>query len=135
MTAATDRDERPPRSLAEWVTFAVALTLVASIVGAILLSWATGASGPPVLGAERDGPIVRDGAVYRVPFEVRNTGGETATSVQVVAELTIDGSIEGSGEQSFMFLSGGESESGEFLFAKDPAAGELTIEVASYANP
>jgi uncharacterized protein (TIGR02588 family) len=125
----------PARARAEWATFTVAIGLIAAIVGVILVSWVTGASGPPVLRATKSGATVHQGAVYRVPFEVRNDGGEAATSVQVVAELTIDGRPEGSGEQSFMFLSGGESEEGEFFFTMDPALGALTIEVASYARP
>ena len=135
MTATPRSDERPARTHAEWATFTVAIGLIAAIVGVILVSWVTGASGPPVLRAIQPEPTVHQGAVYRVPFEVRNEGGEAATSVQVVAELTIDGTLEGGGEQSFMFLSGGESEEGEFFFDKDPALGELTIEVASYARP
>ena len=135
MTATSRSDGRPARTRAEWATFTVAIGLIAAIVGVILVSWVTGASGPPVLRATQSEPTVHQGAVYRVPFEVRNEGGEAATSVQVVAELTIDGTLEGAGEQSFMFLSGGESEEGEFFFDKDPALGELTIEVTSYARP
>ncbi len=131
----TDSPKRPRRTVAEWWAFGVSFALITGIVGAIATSWATGPSGPAAFVAERSGPIVRDGGVYRVPFEVRNTGGETATSVQVVAELVIDGTVEGSAEQSYMFLSSGEKESGEFLFGDDPATGELTIEVASYARP
>lgn len=135
MTPSRRGGERPPRSTAEWWTFGIALALVAAVVGVVFVSWAVGPSGPPELRVERSGPVTRDGAAHRVPFEVRNEGGEAAAAVQVVAELTIDGRIEGEGEQSIGFLSGGERERGAFLFPKDPALGELTISVASYARP
>ena len=83
--------ERPPRTAAEWWTFAVALALIGAVAGVILASWIAGPSGPAVLEAGPSGPPVKRGVVYRVPFEVRNTGGEAATDVQVVAELRIDG--------------------------------------------
>lgn len=127
--------ERPSRTAAEWWTFGIAVALIAAIVVLVAASWVTGATGPPVLEAHPSGPAVRAGSAYRVPFEVRNTGGEAATDVQVVAELRIDGEIAGEGEQSVMFLSGGERESGAFLFADDPATGVLTISVASYLDP
>ncbi len=135
MRSTDAHPQRPPRSRAEWWTFAVAVSLIGLVAGAIILGWATGATGPPVIEAGRSGAIQQEGALYRVPFEVRNVGGDAATSVQVVAELTIDGKLEGSGEQGFMFLSGGGRESGAFLFGTDPALGTLTISVASYANP
>lgn len=129
------RRERPARTTAEWWTFGVSLALVAAVVGAVLLTWATGPSGSPELVAERSGPVTREGDVYRVPFEVRNDGGDAADQVQVVAELVVDGRVEGEGEQSFAFLSGGETEGGAFLFATNPAEGILTIAVAGYAEP
>lgn len=135
MTSPGGSGERPPRTRAEWWTFGIAVALVAAVVGVVCVSWATGPSGPPALRAEQSGPVTRDGAAYRVPFEARNEGGEAAAAVQVVAELTIDGTVEGEGEQSIAFLSGGERESGAFLFDADPATGELTISVASYARP
>ena len=130
-----ERAGRPPRTTAEWWTFAVSVALVALVAGLILLSWGTGPSGPALLEAGQSGPVVRTGAAYRVPFEVRNTGGEPANDVQVVAELVIDGTVEGEGEQSVMFLSAGETETGAFLFPADPSLGEVTIRVASYSEP
>jgi uncharacterized protein (TIGR02588 family) len=127
--------ERPSRTTAEWWTFGVSLALVAAVIGVVVATWATGPSGPPVLVAERSGPVAREDGVYRVPFAVRNEGGEAADQVQVVAELMVDGRVEGEGEQLFAFLSGGDTERGQFLFTTNPAEGTLTIDVASYALP
>jgi len=129
------RDDRPPRTTAEWWTFAVSLALVAGVVGLVVLSWATGPSGPPVLVARPSGPVVLEGGHYRVPFEVRNDGADAADQVQVVATLEFGGEVVAEGEQSVEFLSGGETEKGAFLFRRDPTRGELTIDVASYAVP
>lgn len=54
---------------------------------------------------------------YYVPFEVVNTGGNTAESVQIMAELLIDGKITETGEQQIDFLSSGKSEEGAFIFS------------------
>jgi uncharacterized protein (TIGR02588 family) len=129
------RPERPPRTAAEWWTFGVAVALVAAVAAVILASWAVGDRGPADVRAGAAGPAERVGDAWRVPFEVRNRGGRAATSVQVTAELRIDGTVVGEGEQSFDFLSGGERESGAFLFPEDPEKGELSIAVASYADP
>jgi uncharacterized protein (TIGR02588 family) len=130
-----EREERPPRTTAEWWTFAASVVLVGVVAGLIVLSWVTGPPGPALLEAGQSGPVVRTGSAYRVPFEVRNAGGEPANNVQVVAELVIDGTLEGEGEQSVMFLSAGESETGAFLFPADPSLGVVTISVASYSEP
>lgn len=127
--------ERPPRTRAEWVVLGACAAVVALVLAVIGVAWATGPEGPPRLVAERSGPITREGDVWRVPFTVRNDGGEAADRVQVVAELVVDGRVEGEGEQSVDFLSSGETEEGEFLMGADPASGTLTIEVASYAAP
>ena len=37
-----DRVERPPRTTAEWWTFAASVALVALVAGLIVLSWVTG---------------------------------------------------------------------------------------------
>ncbi len=127
--------ERPPRTRAEWIVFGVSAAIVALVLAVIGVAWLTGPTGPPRLVAERSGPVVREGDVWRVPFTVRNDGGEAADGVQVVAELVVDGRVEGEGEQTIDFLSSGETEEGEFLMGADPATGTLTIEVASYAAP
>ena len=57
-----------------------------------------------------------------------------AREVQVEAELTVGGSTT-TGEQVIDFLGGDERRRLTFVFADDPADGELTVEVLSFANP
>lgn len=123
------------RSPAEWVTFGVSLSVVATIAGLVIWDWLTVRDAPPVVAVERDGDIRAEGGQFYVPFKVTNTGGSTAESVQVVAELRVGGSVGEGGEQEFDFLSGGETERGEFVFSRPPNAGELRLRVAGYKLP
>jgi len=72
---------------------------------------------------------------FYVPFAVTNTGGGTAASVQVIAELRFQGKVEATGEQQFDFLSNGETEKGAFVFNRNPRDGELILRVTSYKLP
>lgn len=119
---------------AEWVTFAIALCIVLSIVGLVIFSWFTQDKQPPILSIVRSEIRETQGQFY-VPFKVTNTGGKTAESVQVIGEFRINGEIEESGEQQIDFLSGGETEEGAFIFTRNPQNGELVLRVASYRLP
>jgi uncharacterized protein (TIGR02588 family) len=55
--------------------------------------------------------------------------------VQIIAELEIDGEVVESGEQQIDFLSGGEAETGAFIFSKNPQQGTLKLRAASYTLP
>jgi uncharacterized protein (TIGR02588 family) len=133
---SSQQQQRPPRSLAEWVSFAIATCILALLVGLVLYDWATQKNQPPVLSVtpkEREIRQAQD--QFYVPFEITNTGGETAESVQIIAELSVNGKVEESGEQQIDFLSGGEKEEGAFVFTRNPQDGELIVRVASYKLP
>jgi uncharacterized protein (TIGR02588 family) len=125
-------EQQPPHSLAEWTTFSIALFILAVIVGLVIYKWLTQKNQPPVLSISRSSEIRQAPGQFYVPFSVKNTGGETAESVQVIAELRIDGKVEEDGEQQIDFLSSGEKEEGAFVFSRDPRKGELVVRVASY---
>lgn len=120
---------------AEQITFAIACLILGAIISLVLLAWATEGDAPPVLSVQTQLGEVRsaEGQFY-VPYQVTNTGGKTAESVQIVGELQINGMTE-SGDQTIDFLSRDEVEEGEFLFSRDPRQGELSIRVASYKLP
>lgn len=132
------RDRRSPpapnRSPAEWTTFGIALVILAAIIGLVIYKWFTQKNDPPVL-VTRQSEIREAPGQFYIPFAVTNTGGETAESVQIVAELSINGEVEEEGEQQIDFLAGGEMEEGAFVFSQDPREGELVIRVASYKLP
>lgn len=127
--------QKPERSLAEWTTFGIALFILAIIVGLVFYQWLTQKNQPPVLSVTRQGEIRKAPGQFYVPFSITNTGGETAESVQVIAELRINGEVEEAGEQQFDFLADNETEEGAFVFSRAPREGELVIRIASYKLP
>ena len=64
-----------------------------------------------------------------------NTGGDTAESVQIIAELRVNGEVVESGEQQIDFLSRGETEEGAFIFSRNPSQGQLIVRSSSYKLP
>ncbi|HEY9873802.1 MAG TPA: TIGR02588 family protein [Candidatus Obscuribacterales bacterium] len=127
--------EKPPRSLPELVTFGIATFILSAIVGLVVYSWLNHKDRPPVVYVTRKSEIRQVQGQYYVPFAVSNTGGETAESVQVIAELRVGGEVEETGEQQIDFLSSGETEEGAFVFSRNPGEGELILRVASYKLP
>ncbi len=135
-TAAPQTHDRKGqgRTLAEQVTFGIALSILALIVGLVVYVWLFTPQGEPVLQI-RQGTIREEQGQFYVPFVVENTGGNTAETVQVVGELSIAGQVVEEGEQQIDFLSGGETTEGAFIFRHNPEEGELTLRVASYKQP
>lgn len=128
-------EQKSPRSLAEWTTFSTALFILAVIVGLVIYKWVSQKNQPPVLSVTRSSEIREAQGQFYVPFSIQNTGGETAESVQVIAELRINGEVEEAGEQQIDFLASGETEEGAFVFSRDPRNVELSIRAASYKLP
>lgn len=126
---------KKPRSLAEWVTFGIASSILSAIVGLVIYVWATDKYEPPSISIEQNTEVRQTDGKFYVPFEVTNTGSETVESLQVVAELKVNNQIVESGDQQIDFLSKNEKEEGAFVFQRDPRQGELTVRVASYKIP
>ncbi|MBW4667182.1 MAG: TIGR02588 family protein [Cyanomargarita calcarea GSE-NOS-MK-12-04C] len=129
----TEQDP-PKRSLAEWVTLGIASSILAVILSLVGYSWLKDENQPPTLAISNNEVTREIKGLYYVPFKVINTGGETAESVQIIAELEVNGKVE-TGEQQIDFLSRNERQEGAFIFSQDPRQGKLTIRVASYKLP
>jgi uncharacterized protein (TIGR02588 family) len=128
--------QQRPRSLAEQTTFGIAALILAVLVGLVLYIWSDDQrQQPPDITVSSRGTVREASGQFYVPFEIENIGGGTAESVQVIAELRINGEVEESGEQQIDFLSGGETEEGAFVFSRNPQEGELVLRVASYKLP
>lgn len=127
--------QQPKRSPAEWVTFSIASLILIGVAGLVVYKWMTKQNQPPIVSVTQTEAVRQVQGQFYVPFEVTNTGGETAESVQVVAELRLKGEVEATGEQQIDFLSSGETEEGAFVFDRDPRSGELSLRVASYKQP
>lgn len=128
-------EKQPQRSPAEWTTFGIATSILAAIVGLVLYNWVNDKDRPPILSVTPNAEIRQAQGQFYVPFEITNSGGETAESVQIIAELRVNGEVEETGEQNIDFLSGGEKEEGAFIFSRNPREGELVLRVASYKLP
>lgn len=133
--SANRKEQRPSRTLAEWVTFGMASLVVSAIAGLVIFNWATERDRPPAITIQRPEGIRQENGQFYVPFEIANTGGETAESVQIIAELEIDGKVKESGDVEIDFLASGERSKGAFVFRQNPNQGQLTLRVGSYKEP
>lgn len=123
------------RSPAEWITFTIASLILLAIAGLVVYEWLAKIKQPPLLSVTLSATTREVQGNYYIPFVVKNSGGETAESVQVIAELRVNGEVEETGEQQIDFLSSGETEAGAFIFTRNPRNGELVLRVASYKSP
>ena len=123
---------REARTAAEWATFAGSCAVVAAALVLIGLQAAQprSAAAPEVTV----GPTTDVGAQHLVEVTVANRGDATAANVQVAAELVVDDRTT-TADQTIDFLAGDEEQTIVFVFADPPASGELTIGVASFAQP
>jgi uncharacterized protein (TIGR02588 family) len=128
-------EHRKPRSMAEWVTFGIASSILSAIAGLVIYVWVSDRYAPPSISLERNPEIRETDGKFYVPFEVTNRGGETVESLQIMAELKVNNEIVESGDQQIDFLSKDEKEEGTFVFQRDPRQGELTVRVAGYKVP
>jgi len=124
------------RTAAEKITLAVSIFLILGLVALVTYVSLTGGGEPPVVEARPLPDEIRhEGESYFLPVAVTNGGGQTAAEVMIQAELAgSDGSAETS-EFTLDFLAGGETREGTAVFASDPAAGQLTVDVASFQAP
>lgn len=132
---STQGYRRPPRNAAEWVTFGIASLILGTIAGLVIYAWATDRDRPPTLTVRQTDPIRQENGQFYIPFEVVNTGGQTAESVQVIAELRKNNQVEASGDLQIDFLAQNETETGAFVFQQNPRSGELTLRIGSYKVP
>jgi uncharacterized protein (TIGR02588 family) len=128
-------NQKPERSPVEWIAFGIGLFILTGIVGLVVYQWFTQKNRPPVLSMTSESEIRQASGQFYVPFSVTNIGGQTAESVQVIAELRIEGEVMEDGEQQIEFLAGGETEEGAFIFSRNPKEGKLVMRVASYKLP
>ena len=129
-----DEDKRV-RSPAEWITLTVSTLVLAILVGLVLYDWQLSKNIPPAFQVEiTEATRLTEGRYY-VPFTLRNTGGQIARTVQVLAELNLPDGTDEMGEQQFDFLSGKERKKGGFVFDRNPKDGELVVRVASFGLP
>lgn len=124
------------RTIAEWTTLGISLTIVIGIVALVTWLHLTGNEHPATIVVE---PLMEQVRVeesgYYLPVVVRNEGGATVEDVQIVAELDMGSGEPETADFVISFLSGGEQIDGVFVFQDDPAHGDLTTSAASFKVP
>jgi uncharacterized protein (TIGR02588 family) len=130
-----NNQQQQKRTPAEWTTFAIACSILSILIGLVLYNWLTKKHEPPIISVTRNTPIRETQGQFYVPFAVTNTGGETAESVQIIAELRVNGEVLESGDQQIDFLSSGETQEGAFIFSRNPSQGQLIVRSSSYKLP
>ncbi|WP_445173237.1 TIGR02588 family protein [Microcoleus sp.] len=131
----SNNEQQQKRTPAEWVTFAIACSILSILIGLVLYNWLTKKQEPPIISVTRNTPIRQTQGQFYVPFTVTNTGGETAESVQIIAELRVNGEVLETGDQQIDFLSSGETQEGAFIFSRNPSQGQLIVRSSSYKLP
>jgi len=131
----SNNEQQQKRTPAEWVTFAIACSILSILIGLVVYNWLTKKHEPPIISVTRNTPIRESKGQFYVPFTVTNTGGETAESVQIIAELRVNGEVLESGDQQIDFLSSGETQEGAFIFSRNPSQGQLIVRSSSYKLP
>lgn len=121
------------RSTAEWTTLAASCVVLLVVVG-VIVAQMFGATAPPDPVAEVRVPYRVEADSFHVTVEVSNRGDQTASNVQVSAELEMDGETM-TAEQTVDFLAGHATQDLVFVFDDDPAEGTLTVSVSSYSMP
>jgi uncharacterized protein (TIGR02588 family) len=129
------QEKKSERSLAENVSFGISLLVLGLLVGLVVYQWVTKKDQPPILSVTTNAQVRQAEGQFYIPFTVTNTGGETAESVEVIAELNLNGKIEDIGSQQIDFLSDGETNSGAFILNRNPNQGELIVRVTGYKLP
>ena len=126
--------DRRTRTTPEWIVFAIATGIILALAGSIGWLW-TQPYDPARVTAQRVGEPRVEGSQTYITVEVTNNGDETAESVQVHAEMTVDGETTAEGEQIVDFLSGDETEEVIFVFDDVPTNAEIELRVAGFTAP
>ncbi len=133
MNGRTTPLTRPSRSRAEWVSFAVASTILLAVAVTIGVIWAQ-PSRPPEIAVTMVGEPRPAGSSVYVTAEVANSGTETAEDVQILAQLTEAGEPLQVGEQAVAFLAGGATEQVVFVIDASFDLSSLALSVQSYRS-
>lgn len=123
------------RTLAEWVTLGISLTIMLALVGLITYEYFGRGNRPAVIEVRPQLDELRQEAgAYYLPVEVTNEGDQTAASVWVELTLVAPDNGQESARLHVEFLAGGATEEGVVVFRQNPAEGRLEDRV-SFLKP
>ncbi|MBA2277054.1 MAG: hypothetical protein H0W06_04760 [Chloroflexia bacterium] len=125
------------RSLAEWVTLAVSIVVVAAFVGAAFVENVTRdepAGAPITVEVLLEQIEQREGSFY-VPFEVSNAGSSPVEDVSLLFELRLRGQLLEESTVLIPFLPSNGVEAGTVVLTTDPARAVLVASVQNFREP
>lgn len=130
------REQAPETSpVAERVTLALSIGILALIVGLVVYQYVVQGTQPPVIEVTPQLEAVRqEPGGYYLPVVISNRGDETAE--EVVVQLTLrTGQLQEEGADiTVQFLPGGAVQKGTVVFQRDPRRGKIEVAV-SYLTP
>ena len=127
--------QKRQRTLAEWVTLGISLTIVLSLVGLITYEYFGRGNRPAVIEVRPWLESLRQEAgAYYLPVEITNEGDQTAAGVWVELTLTAADDSQESARIHVEFLAGGATEEGVVVFRQNPAEGRLAHTI-SFLKP
>ncbi len=132
--AARKKADPARTPVAEWIAAGLGLALTLAVLGYSVWEGVAGTNGPPVLTVAA-GRVAATKGGYVTPVRVRNTGGETAASVEVRGELVIAGQPTEERRATFAYVPAGGEIAGGLVFAHDPREGRLSLSVEGYETP
>jgi uncharacterized protein (TIGR02588 family) len=120
-----------PRTAAEWVSLAIALLLVAGVIGVVAALWLNSSATEARFRIER-GTIRNEAGQYYLPITIINEGDETG------AQVTVEGRLEGAGGEekaatTFDFIPAHSRAEAVLIFTAEP--GSAAVRVISYQQP
>lgn len=128
---ATDNDADTP--LLEWIFGAIGLALFAGALAITILN-GLGPDEPPAISVTVEAPQpTREG--FRVEFEARNGGDETAALVRLVATVKDGAAIVETQTVEIDFLPPHASRRAGVFLQRDPAGLNVAIRAVSYQHP
>ncbi len=133
---AREKDEtKDPKNLLEWGVFFMGLLLVIGIFAYLGYQTYHYKPSSPELTVELR-PEPTKAQPYRYHLVVRNTGGETAESVEVEVVMHEGGAVKESAVLQLMYVPQESEREGWVNFSQKPASdSDLSARVSSYQKP
>lgn len=128
---------RPTRKVGwlEWVVFVLGFIVVAGVIGLLVYEAVRFEGSSPTLTVALGTPGFQHGS-YTIPVTIENTGGKTASNVEVEVTVHFSSGEEEQASVTFQFVPRHSSETGWVTFGRHPAqADSVAARVLGYGSP
>lgn len=118
----------------EWVTGILSVLLVSVLLGWI--AWDIYRYEDDVADFELSViSVQRSSNSFRVNFDIHNTTQSTAAKVHVVGQLQSASGEAETADVTFDYVASESHDNGTLFFSRDPAEGNLTLNVVGFTEP